>query len=226
MVDKDSSERCVILAGHGASGGRDLNINRIADHLQSCIPEITVKIGRLSDGDSLLADMNSKTDVLILPMLFSDGYFYSRKLLPLKQQYDGTAINLTISEPLGLWPSFANMLSDLATANDIRIVAHGSARTSESRRCAQGLASHISESKGINVHCVFLEEEPFAQKEAADFPEESQIMGLFLERGMHGGADFEEVVSRAPESNTSMLIGDVRQLDDIVVDQVNRWLGP
>src|SRR5262249_52116315 len=103
--------------------------------------------------------------VLCLPLLFSDGWFYTERLKPYF-----TWPNHKLAPPLALCRSFAPSLSDnlalrlISHSADPRVVlvAHGSKKPGRSAECARKVAAQMQARYG-RIEVGFLEEAPFAR---------------------------------------------------------------
>lgn len=198
------SERPVILlAAHGERGGAANNarLAGIVDAVGALVPE--------ADVGSVLVNVEGVVEkavaacgtrpVLCLPLLFSDGFFYEKRLKPAF-----AADNHTLAPPLALWRSFAPFLMDnlalrtISHAVDPRVVlvAHGSKQTGRSAACARQVAGLMQARYG-RLEVGFLEEAPFAAEVVAQAEAPWSAIGLFLGDGMHGGEDFDVLVSTA-----------------------------
>ena len=139
------SERLVILlAAHGERGGAANNarLAGIVEAVGAAVPE--------ADVGSVLVNVEGLTErtlaacgtrpVLCLPLLFSDGFFFERRLKPAF-----VAQNHVLAPPMAMWLSFAPFLADnlalrtISHAADPRVVlvAHGSQQTGRSAACAR-----------------------------------------------------------------------------------------
>src|SRR6185295_12373179 len=125
--------------------------------------------------------------VLCLPLMFSDGYFFTERLKP----HFNTPARV-LAPPLALWPGFAPMLSDnlalrmIAHAVDPRVVlvAHGSKKPGASGVVARRVGGLIQGRYG-SVEVGFLEEAPFARDVLAKVRAPYAMVGLFFGEGMH-----------------------------------------
>lgn len=191
----------VLLAAHGERGGaaRNARLAQITQEVGALIPEadvgsILVNVEGLAE--RALAACGSRP-VACLPLLFSDGYFFQK----LKGAFAG---GRRLAEPLGLWPSFAPFLADnlalrlISQSADPRValVAHGSKTPGRSAECARKVASQMQARYG-RIEVGFLEEPPFAKDVIARIEPPYSAIGLFLGEGLHGGEDFDVLVSTA-----------------------------
>jgi sirohydrochlorin ferrochelatase len=193
----------ILLAAHGERGGaaKNARLAQIVDQVGQAIPE--------ADVGSILINVEGLVErtvaacgdrpVLCLPLLFSDGWFYEQRLRPFFH-----APNHTLAAPLALWRSFAPFLADnlalrlISRSADPRVVlvAHGSKRPGRSAECARLVAERMGNRYG-RVEVGFLEEHPFAIDVIALVQPPYSCVGLFLGEGLHGGHDFDVLVSTA-----------------------------
>lgn len=194
----------ILLAAHGERGGAAKNAR---------LAEITAAVGRAlpeADVGSVLVNIEGLVEktlaacgerpVLCLPLLFSDGWFYQQRLKP-----HFVAANHALAPPLALWRSFAPFLADnlalrlISHAADPRVVlvAHGSKQPGRSAECARKVAGEMQARYG-RIETGFLEESPFARDVIARAEPPYSCIGFFLGEGLHGGEDFDVLVSTAP----------------------------
>ncbi len=199
------SERPVILlAAHGERGGASKNarLAQITEDVGKVIPEADVGSVLVNvEGviEKTLAACGARA-VLCLPLLFSDGWFYTERLRP-----HFIAANHKLAPPLALWRSVAPFLSDhlalrrISHSADPRVVlvAHGSKKPGRSAECARKVARDMQARYG-RIETGFLEEVPFAKDVVASAEPPYSCIGLFLGEGLHGGEDFDVLVSSAP----------------------------
>lgn len=193
----------ILLAAHGERGGaaKNARLAAITDEVGKAIPEAdvgSVLVNVEGVVERTLAACGSRP-VLCLPLLFSDGWFYTQRLRPYF-----TAPNHTLAAPLALWRSFAPFLADnlalrlISHAADPRVVlvAHGSKQPGRSAECARKVGSQMQARYG-RIEVGFLEEPPFARDVIAAAEPPFSCIGLFLGEGMHGAEDFDVLVSGA-----------------------------
>ena len=193
----------ILLAAHGERGGAANNarLARLVDEVSALIPN--------ADVGSILVNVEGLVErtleacgtrpVLCLPLLFSDGFFFTRRLKPF---FAGEGH--TLAPPMALWRSFAPFLADnlalrtISHAADPRVVlvAHGSKTPGRSAACARTVAQHMQARYG-RIEVGFLEEPPFATDVAVAAEPPWAAIGLFLGEGLHGGEDFDVLVSSA-----------------------------
>jgi hypothetical protein len=199
-----SDRPVILLAAHGERGGaaKNARLAEIVQQVGHSIPE--------ADVGSVLVNIEGLVErtlaacgqrpALCLPLLFSDGYLYEQRLRPYF-----TAPNHKLAAPLALWRSFAPFLADnlawrlISHAADPRVVlvAHGSKQPGRSAECARKVASDLQSRYG-RIEVGFLEEPPFARDVIARAEPPYSCIGLFLGEGLHGGEDFDVLVSSAP----------------------------
>ena len=193
----------ILLAAHGERGGAANNarLAGIVDAVGSMVPG--------ADVGSVLVNVEGVVEkavaacgarpVLCLPLLFSDGFFFEKRLKPAL-----TGANHRLAPPMALWRSFAPFLMDnlalrtISHAADPRVVlvAHGSKQTGRSAVCARQLAGLMQGRYG-RLEVGFLEEAPFAAEVVGSIEPAWSAIGLFLGEGMHGGEDFDVLVATA-----------------------------
>jgi sirohydrochlorin ferrochelatase len=199
-----SDRPVILLAAHGERGGASKNarLARIVEEVGRAIPEADVGAILVNvEGvvEKTLAACGARP-VLCLPLLFSDGWFYTERLKPCF-----TAPNHRLAPPLALWRSFAPFLSDnlalrlISHSADPRVVlvAHGSKKPGRSAACARRVAAQMQARYG-RIDVGFLEEPPFAKDVVACAEPPYSCIGLFLGEGLHGGEDFDVLVASAP----------------------------
>lgn len=193
----------ILLAAHGERGGAAKNerLSEITEAVGKALPEADVG-SVLVNVEGLVAKTLAACGdrpVLCLPLLFSDGYFYEQRLKPFFNDAQ------KLAPPLALWRSFAPFISDnlalrlISHSADPRVVlvAHGSKQTGRSAECARKVAAQLQARYG-RVEVGFLEEAPFASEVIAKVEPPYSCIGLFLGEGLHGGVDFDVLVSSAP----------------------------
>jgi len=194
----------ILLAAHGERGGAANNarLAGIVDAVALALPE--------ADVGSVLVNVEGVVEravaacgarrLIVLPLLFSDGFFFEKRLKPFV-----TGAGRVLAPPMALWRGFAPFLADnlalrtISHAADPRVVliAHGSKQGGRSAACARMVAQAMQARYG-RIAVGFLEEAPFAADVAAAAEPPWSAIGLFLGDGMHGGEDFDVLVSTAP----------------------------
>lgn len=193
----------ILLAAHGERGGAANNarLAGIVEQVGAALPDadvgsILVNVEGLVE--RTLASCGTRR-VVCLPLLFSDGFFFDKRLKP-----HFSSAGHTLAAPMALWRAFAPFLADnlalrtISHAADPRVVlvAHGSNVTGRSAACARIVAQQMQARYG-RIEVGFLEEAPFAADVAAAAEPPWVAVGLFLGEGVHGGEDFDVLVSTA-----------------------------
>jgi sirohydrochlorin ferrochelatase len=221
----------ILLAAHGERGGAANNarLARIVDEVACAVPEAdvgSVLVNVEGVVEKALAACGARP-VLCLPLLFSDGFFYSQRL---KSAF--VAATHALAPPLALWRSFAPFLVDnlaLRTINHaadprVVLVAHGSRQPGRSSACARQVAAAIQMHYG-RIEVGFLEEAPFARDVIAQTEAPWSAVGLFLGEGMHGGEDFDVLVTTARQRPISAFtVGELPGLSGLVAAEARDWL--
>jgi sirohydrochlorin ferrochelatase len=221
----------ILLAAHGERGGAANNerLAGIVDQVAQALPE--------ADVGSVLVNVAGVVEraveacgtrrLIVLPLLFSDGFFFERRLRPFVA---GPA--RTLAQPMALWPGFAPFLADnlalrtISHSADPRgvLLAHGSKQTGRSAACARIVAKQMQARYG-RIEVAFLEEPPFAQDVIAAAEAPWSAVGLFLGDGMHGRTDFDVLVSTAPRPPVAAFTaGELPGLPGLVVAEARACL--
>ncbi|MDZ4761716.1 MAG: hypothetical protein SGJ21_11645 [Alphaproteobacteria bacterium] len=200
-----SGERPVILlAAHGERGGAANNarLAGLVEEIGALVPEADVGSVLVSVEGLVAATLDACGSRLVvcLPLLFSDGYFYSERVKP---HFDDGLHRL--GKPLAMWPGFAPFLADnlalrlISRSSDPRVVlvAHGSKTSDRPADAARRVAAQMQARYG-RVEVGFLEQAPFAADVIRDVEAPYTAVGLFLGAGLHGADDFDRLVATAP----------------------------
>ncbi|OYX47544.1 MAG: hypothetical protein B7Y90_12780 [Alphaproteobacteria bacterium 32-64-14] len=221
----------ILLAAHGERGGAANNarLAGIVDQVAAAIPE--------ADVGSILVNVEGVVEravaacgarpLVVLPLLLSDGFFFSQRLKP-----HVSGPGRTLAPPLALWRSFAPFLADnlalrtISHAADPRVVlvAHGSKQTGRSAACARLVAQAMQARYG-RIEAAFLEEAPFAGDVIARTEQPWAAVGLFFGDGMHGGEDFDVLVSTAKHRPVAAFtVGELPGLPGLVAAEARALL--
>ena len=221
----------ILLAAHGERGGAANNarLARIVDEVALELPELDIG-SVLVNVEGVLeraVEACGERRLIVLPLLFSDGYFFQTRLKP---HVGGP--NRTLAQPLALWRSFAPFLADnlalrtISHAADPRVVlvAHGSKQPGRSAECARLVAAQMQARYG-QIEVGFLEEAPYAGDVVARTEAPWSAVGLFLGDGMHGGEDFDALVATAPAPPVAAFtVGELPGLPALVAAQARGLL--
>jgi hypothetical protein len=211
----------IIIAAHGESAGVGDNrrLMALSSQVQTRFPDLSVSWALVNEPRSVAAAIERCADgrALILPALFSDGYFHEKLL----DTVAGTGVE--VAPPLALWPEFVEFLvANLPVGDPVLLVAHGSKRPGRSAASARELAAGL-EAAGLDVRCGFLEEAPFAADVAAGMVGPFTLAGLFLGEGLHGGGDFAALAG-LPGVRAALTVGGLDGLGDLFANRVREWL--
>ncbi len=221
----------ILLAAHGERGGAANNarLAGIVDTVGAMLPEAdvgSILVNVEGVVERALAACGSRP-VLCLPLLFSDGFFFERRLKPVF-----VAANHTLAPPLALWRSFAPFLMDnlalrtISHAVDPRVVlvAHGSKQAGRSAACARQVAGLMQARYG-RLEVGFLEEAPFAADVVARAERPWSAIGLFLGEGMHGREDFDVLVATARQQPlAAFTVGELPGLSGLIAAEARDLL--
>ncbi len=221
--EQDPSKPVIVLAAHGERGGArdDERLKTLAEAVNASVPGAEVTWTRVNDEqetEALFRRLDGR-DLIVLPLLFSDGFFFEKRLRPHVR-----GPGQLLLEPLAFWPEFPVFLADNLAARllgrlaDPRVVlvAHGSGKSDASARAAARVAEGMQKRFG-QIQPAFLEEEPFAQDAISAIASPYAIVGLFFGAGMHGEDDFSRLISGAPTPpEAHFTVGELPGLTDLV----------
>jgi hypothetical protein len=215
----------VILAGHGERAGQGENRR---------LRQLAVDVGALAGVDCRIALVNEARliedaleagrdrSLLVIPVLFSDGYFFARRLAPAV-----LGAGRALAPPLALWPQFPAFLVNAARSRGVGpdgrllLIAHGSKTSGRSAAVARRLVGQMADGfRGVT--CAFLEEEPFAGDVvgAAEF---DLLLGLFMGEGLHGGEDFARLAAARPDA-AALTVGEAPGLAQFIAEEARERL--
>lgn len=222
----------ILLAAHGERGGAANNAR-----LAGIVSQVAASLPQADIG-SILVNVEGVVEralgacgarpLLVLPLLFSDGYFFEKRLKP-----HVTEQRQVLAPPLAMWRGFAPFLADnlalrtISHAADPRVVlvAHGSKQTGRSAVCARQVAQALQARYG-RIEAGFLEEAPFAADAIARTEPPWAAIGLFLGDGMHGGVDFDVLVSSAKHRPiAAFTVGELPGLPSLIAAEARERLG-
>lgn len=225
------SRPVILLAAHGERGGAANNarLAGLVEQVGGLVPEADVGSVLANVEGVVAAAMKAcgERPVIVLPILFSDGFFHEQRLKPFV-----SGPSQTLAAPLALWPSFAPFLADnlalrlIHRRADPRVVllAHGSKETGRSAATARRVASQLQARYG-RVEAAFLEEPPFAADAIAASEPPYAVVGLFFGAGLHGSEDFDMAVAQAPHlPEAAFTVGDLPGLPALVAEEARRLL--
>ncbi|SDR48480.1 CbiX/SirB N-terminal domain-containing protein [Pseudovibrio sp. Tun.PSC04-5.I4] len=223
----------LVLAAHGDLGGKGANTTpgheRLKQALAPLLPDMTVVSGVMK-GSPPLEDVAAglrHSNVLVLPLLLSNGYFCNTvlpKRLGLnadhKKQKEGEwrshtreGQSIRLLPPLGVLPFLPELVlesiqdtletdgrnSSAPQETEILLVAHGSTVGPQSRICALQLKDELEKRSSYNnIHCAFLSEAPLVDDVISTLSPNSIVVPLFASGGLHGHDDIAGFMKCAP----------------------------
>jgi len=224
-----TSQRALVLAAHGDLGGRAADNTpwhlRLKKALTPLLPAINVVSGVLK-GTPHLQDVVARlgqTQVFVLPLLLSNGYFCNNVLprrLGLRdtppQQKEGWQRSTPLGQyikllpPLGVLPFLPDLVSQSIQSTigeaennlsrQILLVAHGSTIGPQSRLCAFSLQQQLQTRLGYTqVQCAFLSQAPYVEQVIQTLKPGSVVVPLFASGGLHGHDDINTLMKQAPK---------------------------
>lgn len=182
------------------------------------VPTAEIVCVRVNDEDEVergLAPLRERSTI-VLPLLFSDGFFVRQRLRP---QLSGARQRL--AEPMVFWPELSALVVQrvreaCGESGAVVLVAHGSSKSSASSEAAARFAESLSGGAG-EVCAGFLEEPPFAHEVLASASGEYALVGLFFGAGKHGAEDFSALADGASNRpRVAFTVGELPELPDVV----------
>ncbi|MEM6627066.1 MAG: hypothetical protein AAGB25_03075 [Pseudomonadota bacterium] len=231
-----SSPPLVLLAAHGERGGdgRNQGLAELQVELQSIRRAVEVQTVIVSDKDALDAVFaaNAARRGVVVPILFSDGFFYSARLSEAVAAMDAAPdAGFQLLPPFGMWPELAVLVADELTSRafnrgvDVLVIAHGSTRSTYSADAARAFAIALEAEIGGAVRCAFLEESPKPVDMYREHGAPDVAIGLFFGAGLHGRDDFAEAIAASPNPPaTAFTIGEMGGLAEMIAARVDVWL--
>lgn len=222
------SQTHIILCAHGDKRGsdRDGNLRRVRDAIVKGEGPYACDIALLSLQGELreILGNSSAAQIVIVPMIFSDGYFYSQIEKSVAEVFaTETESRVSILPPLCDWSELAELVDEAIQDGPLLLVAHGSKKSDASKRACERMAEGMSSIDGRSVDSAYLEEPPFAQEVAAKIKQSTNIVGLFMGSGLHGDEDWQAVLSNSAKPTLSAFtIGSMKHLDRLVTDKVRQ----
>ena len=215
----------IVLISHGDKADRvqkHSQLQALKAEIEPALNGFTIHTVALSDPgavEKLFSTIQSKP--LVVSLLFSEGFFYrSRVLTPARSFWN----DVDVISPFVSNDDLAHGIVQRAIGLPQLIIAHGSKKSEASRNNAQDLAERMSLLLDNYVDCAYLEEEPFADAFIATLTEPVEMVGLFLEAGLHGGDDFSNLLSSAPKGSTGYILGRTDLCSKVVLEAIKRKL--
>jgi sirohydrochlorin cobaltochelatase len=197
----------LLIVAHGERGGTATNDNvlRLARSLAARGVVDEVGYGFIKGMPAVHSAMAALRgpEVIVYPLLLSDGYFTSVVLPRLLHEAMSRRQHLSVRilPPMGLDPGLAGLIvaraSAVATLRglDLRqttlvLLAHGSTRDPASQRATERVACAVSKlARFGSVRRAFLDQPPMLSTVAAAARGPAVIVGLFAGEGRHGVDD-------------------------------------
>ena len=188
MTEEHTIKTRVIVVSHGTGElSENENLLRVVDALSSKFTDVDVTPFRISTGKALsgFIAQNVADKTVIVPLLFSRGYFFTRKIeQEVARISDQHAVE--VLPPVIEWPEFREMVGVEIGPDEFLGVAHGSKRSSASREAAEQFFSSVAGETGGKVRCGFLEEPPLAVDVAKEMDSANRCGLIFRTRATWG----------------------------------------
>ncbi len=211
----------IVICSHGDRRGqdRDRHLYRLQEDIQKLVPDVEIVTARLSQEDELETAIHATIGeiVCILPIFFSDGYFYNK----IKQVVEGSDRDCVIVPPLAEWPELCELIDKKVTDEaPVVLIAHGSQKSSASRDSTERVRNTLSRCFKRKVDACYLEEPPFAEEFMSARTEAVCVVGLFFGQGLHGKTDFQDAVS-APIHPVldAFVVGELQELAELCANK-------
>ncbi len=223
---RDFSKTDILFCAHGDRRGaqRNSNLKELAAKVTQQLNPHSCDIALLSEEGDLerKLDAASGSRFIIIPMIFSDGYFFNKITNAVNEPVANHSYkSINVMPPLCDWPELAQAINISFPLGPILLVAHGSKKSSASRLANERLADRLKQKYGRSVECAYLEEEPFAEESIQTFSEAINVVGLFMGEGLHGDEDWQAVLHKAKETPIrASTIGSMAELCPLVVSKI------
>ena len=245
VIKRGGKRPALLIAAHGDIGGtaRNATLRALAKTVRGRLADLPVACGVLNGEPSLKAAFAKLAghQILVYPLFMSSGYYVENALperLGLATKGNAGSRDVTILPPLGLDPALpaliARRIRDAAPANpysadgtSVLVVAHGSARSPQSRLAAETFADSLGRHlKTGPIRTAYLEETPFAEDAVAALSARSVVVSFFAGEGSHGGEDVPKILADGGKNYVPVIgpVGADRQIAGLVVAAVRREL--
>lgn len=226
----------MLLVAHGARGGPGIAASHAAE-LQRLgqYDEVAVACLKGMPGiEAALRQIRSR-QVLVLPLLMSNGYSYS-SILQVQLLQHSARHEITLCQPLGLHPRLADAAEAMAAQicrerswrpdmTTVIVAGHGTLQSTQSRDSAISLADQLRRRRRFGeVSAAFLSDIPrleFALNNLDD--RKAVVVGLFADRGNHGETDLDRLIDGS-DTNIAYAgpIGCSQWISKLIVDITSR----
>jgi sirohydrochlorin cobaltochelatase len=197
------SGRALVVAAHGSSEpGVNEGVRRLALRVGGRLrfDEAIAAFHRGEPRFESALDALRSDDVVVVPLLQSEGY-YCHRVLPaeLARNRRFASLRLRQTRAVGVHPGvgegLARRVVAIASRYSLRdpaiaMVGHGTPRHRGSRQAAEATARDVERRSGCAARAYFLDEEPAVESIAADAPGRDLIvMPLLIGAGRHASRD-------------------------------------
>lgn len=230
-------DRCgVLIVAHGERGGGadNVSVERLATELlrRGVASEINFGFIKGTPGIPEAVKTLTAPRTIVYPLFLSDGYFLTTRLPQLlaDARLAGSNRSVRVLSPFGSDPALSALIatkgsftSQMAGYADCEInlilLAHGSSKSTASRRATERLANQLRERKQFSaVTPAFLEEAPTLVEVTAGLFGPTVVIGLFAGEGLHGAEDVPRLMAATGRSDIEFggNVGTWPEIADIV----------
>jgi len=195
-----------------------------------------VRVGCLNDrpAPAAVAAAMRCERVYAVPLLMADGYTARKVMRGLRADPPGPRPEIVACAPVGCHPGIAGLVAKAArscceahgwaVADCVVVVAgHGTGRDANSKRTTLAHAASLAAAGGFaEVAAAFLEDRPPIAEVLNAFADRPRVMvGLFVDRGVHGEDDMRRLIAGAhgPAAYAGP-VGAMPEIAELILDQV------
>ncbi|HVR29376.1 MAG TPA: CbiX/SirB N-terminal domain-containing protein [Thermoanaerobaculia bacterium] len=237
--------RALVLAAHGSTEpGVNETLHRLARRVGRRLrfDEATAAFHRGDPELSRALDELRCDDVVVVPLLQSEGYYCDRVLpAALARNRRFPALRVRQTPPVGTHPAIGEMLArrvaELVARHTLEtpavaLVAHGTPRHRGSRQAAEATARELERRTGLPSRAFFLDEEPALELVTGYSSERDLIVvPLLIGAGRHATRDLASRLGIDASGGARALILDRPfgldpAIEEIVVDLVSSRRSP
>ena len=218
-----SADLDIILAAHGAGddSGANAFVRSCARHLETGAAGARVTAAFHLGTPAYAAALRraDRANVLVIPLLMSDGYFADRLRGEISRGSDDRRKPVVL-RPIGIQPRFVRTVANRVAAAICRrerpsqrtmliVVAHGTKRHAGSGDAGRALAGAIARRCSLPAHAAYLDQSPAIEEVIARAPLDAELIVVPLLLGGAGHAE-RDVPSRVAAAAASRGISNDR----------------
>ncbi|MFM9842334.1 MAG: CbiX/SirB N-terminal domain-containing protein [Dongiaceae bacterium] len=197
----------LLLVAHGVGGGPGIAASHAVELRRLGLYD-EVAVACLKGMPSIEAALRQirSPQVLVLPLLMSNGYSYG-SILQVQLLQHSARHEIALRQPLGLHPRLADAAEAMAAqtclehgwrqdTTTVIIAGHGTSQSAQSRDSAISLAGQLRQRRRFgDVSAAFLSDTPRLEFALSDLGDrKAVVVGLFADRGTHGETDLDRLI--------------------------------